>query len=98
MFEGEVNDAVGLSGGIPQAVEIIEIAASHLRPGGGERSRRCIRAGQPEHLMTCAQELRNNGGADLSGRASDEYAHENFLQVADAGSNHAAGCQLLTSL
>jgi hypothetical protein len=36
VLEGEVDDAVGRGRGIPQAVEVVEGAAMHLCPGGGE--------------------------------------------------------------
>ena len=61
---------------LAQAVEIVESAAMHLCPGGGEGGGRGIRAGQPDDLMAGADELGNDGGADPAGRAGDEYAHE----------------------
>ena len=62
--------------GTAQGVEVVERAAMHLRPGGGEGSGRGVRAGQPDDLMAGADELGNDGGADPAGRSGDEYAHE----------------------
>ena len=59
-----------------QAVEVVQGAALHLRPGGGEGSGRGVRAGEPDDLMARADELGNDGGADPAGRAGDEDAHE----------------------
>ncbi len=61
-----------------QAVEIVEGAAVHLRPRGDERGRRGIRTSQPDHLVTCADELGNNGRTDPAGRAGDEDTHEDL--------------------
>ena len=61
---------------IPQSVEIIESATVRLRPGGGERIGRGIRASEPEDLMTRAKELGDDGGTNPSGRAGDEYTHD----------------------
>jgi hypothetical protein len=83
VFERQMDDAIGLGRAAMQAVEIIKAAPMHLRPGGGERSRRSLRSGQPDDLMTCVDELGNNGRADPAGRASDEYTHENVLRVVD---------------
>ena len=76
VLEGEVDHGVRRGGGLPQDVEVIDGAALHLRPGPGERSGRGVRAGEPGDLMTRADQLGNDGGADPAGRAGNEYAHE----------------------
>jgi hypothetical protein len=72
----EVDHAIRRGSCIPQAVEVIESAAMHLRSGGGENSGRGIRAGEPGDLMARADELGYDGGADPAGRAGDENTHE----------------------
>ena len=76
MLEREVDHAIRRGRRAAQAVEVVEGAAMHLRPGGGEGSGRGIRASQPDDLMARADELGNDGGADPAGRAGDENTHE----------------------
>ena len=40
-----------------QRVEVLEAAAVHLGPGGGESSGGGVRAGQPHHLVAGTEEL-----------------------------------------
>jgi len=37
--EGKVDDAVDGAGGLTQAVEVIQVTATHLRSPGGQRGR-----------------------------------------------------------
>ena len=83
VLEREVDHAVRRIGRRAQGVEIVERAATHLRPGGGERGGRVIRAGEPDHLMPRADQFGNDRGADPAGCAGDENTHEN-LQVGAA--------------
>ena len=76
VLEREVDHAIRRGRRALQAVEVVERAALHLGPGGGERRGRGIRAGEPDDLMARADELGNDGGADPAGRAGDEYTHE----------------------
>ena len=55
VLEGEVDDAVGRGGAGAQAVEVVEGAAVHLGPGGGEGRGRGVRAGEPEDLVAGAE-------------------------------------------
>ncbi len=100
VLEREVDHAVRRGGRVPQAVEVVESAALHLRPGGGEGGGRGIRAGQPDDLMARADELGDDGGADPAGRAGDEYTHEKtsrWSTVLGAGLRQTGRCQLLSS-
>ncbi|GII54964.1 hypothetical protein Pth03_33530 [Planotetraspora thailandica] len=75
MLEGQVNDAVGRGGAAAKAVEVVEGAAVHLGAGGRQRGGRPIRAGQADDLVPGFEEFEDDGGPDVPGRASDEYAH-----------------------
>ena len=80
---GEVDDPIGRGRASAQAVEVVESAALHRAPGGGDGSRRSIRTREPDDLMARADELRNHGGADEAGRAGDEHAHEKTLPMVE---------------
>ncbi len=80
VLEREVDHAIRRCGCAPQAVEVVKCAAVHVCSGGGEGSRRGIRAGEPDDLMARAQELGNDGGTNPAGRAGDEDTHEKGLQ------------------
>ena len=66
MVEGRVDDAVGRLCGGAQAVEIIHVAAEDLRPGSGERLGARVRTAEPDHVMACADQFRNQRRADES--------------------------------
>ena len=83
VLERQVDHAVRRGGRSAQGVEVIQGAASNLRPGTGESGSGGIGAGQPGDLMTRADKLGHDGGADPAGRAGDEYTHEKNLQVVD---------------
>ena len=89
VVEREVDDAVRRGRAGAQAVEVVEGAAMHLGPGGGEGGGRGIGAGEPDDLMARADELGDDGGADPAGRAGDEDTHERTSR---------GRCQLLSSL
>src|ERR1019366_5175635 len=101
VLEREVDHAVRRGSCIPQAAEVIEGAAMHLCPGGGEGGGRGVRAAETGDLMARADELGYDGGADPAGRAGDEYTHEKNLQMIGCP-RHRVGaradrCQLLSS-
>ena len=75
VLEREVDHAVRRGRRAAQDVEVIDRAALHLGPGGGEGGGRGVRAGQPGDLMARVDELGNDGGADPAGRAGDENSH-----------------------
>jgi hypothetical protein len=74
--EREVDHAIRRGGRAPQGIEIVNGAAQHLGPCGGEGGGRGVRAGEPCYVMARVDELGNDGGADPAGRAGDEHAHE----------------------
>jgi hypothetical protein len=74
--ERGVDDPVGRGRAGAQAVEVVQRAAVDLRPGGGDRGGRGIRAGEPEDLMARPDQLGDDGGADEAGRAGEENTHE----------------------
>jgi hypothetical protein len=74
VLEGEVDDAVGRSGGLAQPVEIVQVAAPDLSAGGLERPGRAVGARQPHDLMPGLQQLGHDGRADVPGCAGHENA------------------------
>ena len=76
MDVGEVDDRVGADGPGPQGVQVVQIAAEHLGPQGGDGGGRRVGPGEPEDLVTSADELGDDGRSDPAGRPGDEYAHE----------------------
>src|SRR3954470_6100794 len=78
MLERQVDDSVGGLRTSAQAVQVVEVALVHLGAHRLESLRRRIGARQPEYLMTCGDELRNNGRTDEPGRACDEHSHWNL--------------------
>ena len=79
VVEGAMDHALRPGRTTTQAVRIFEIAAMHL----GACRRQCLCAGirprQSEHLMPGAEKLRDDGRADETGGASNEYAHGTTL-------------------
>jgi len=64
--------------GVLESREVVEVAAPYRGAGGGERGGRRIGSRETDHLMTRVEELGDDGGADVAGRAGDEYTHEAF--------------------
>src|SRR5664280_615876 len=75
VLEGQVDDAVRRSDGLPQAVEIVEGAAVHLGPEGLHCCGGCVRTGKSDDLVPGSEKLGDNGGTDVAGRSGDEYLH-----------------------
>ncbi len=75
--EREVEHAVRRGGGAAKDVEIVERspALALLGPGCREGLRGGIRPGEPDDLMTRAEQLGDDGGADEARRAGDENVH-----------------------
>jgi hypothetical protein len=76
VLEGEVNHAVGGRGGVVQTVEVVQVTPVSLGARGRQDGGGAVGAGEADHLVTVCQELRDEGGADVTGRSGDEYAHE----------------------
>ena len=79
MAEGEVHDAVGLLGARPQNLDVLDVAAQDLGAGAGDVLGGGVRAGQAEDLVSLGKEFGDNGRPDPTGRAGDEYAHDENL-------------------
>ena len=75
MVEGRVDDAVGRLCGGAQAVQVVHVAAEDLRPGTGERLGARVRTAEPDHVMACADEFRNEIGTDKAGGAGQKHSH-----------------------
>ncbi len=75
MLEGQVNDAVGRLGGRAQAVEVVQVTAPDLGPGGLKGGGGAVRAGKADHLVAVFEQLGDERRADVPGRAGDEYTH-----------------------
>ena len=71
-----MNDRVGVGRPGPQPVQVRQIPAMHLGPEGGDGGGRGVGPGQPQDLVTRADELGDDGRSDPAGRAGDEYPHE----------------------
>ena len=72
---GEVDDAVAVAGPGPQRGRVAQVAAAYLRAQFGDRLGGGVGAGQPDPLVPVAQQLGDDGRADVAGRTGDEYAH-----------------------
>ena len=66
VLEGEMDDAVGLSGGGRQTVEVVEIAAADLGAHGGNGLGRSVGAGEADDLVAVVEKLGNDGGGDVA--------------------------------
>ena len=75
VLEGQVDDAVGRLGGRAQAVEVVQVAAPDLGARGLEGGGGAVGAGQADHLVAVSEQLGDERGADVPGRAGDEYTH-----------------------
>ncbi len=69
MVEGRVDDAVGQLCGGAQAVQVVHVATENLRPGMGERLGARVRTAEPDHVMACVDEFRNEKATDKAGGA-----------------------------
>jgi hypothetical protein len=45
-----------------RAVEVVDVTAEDLRPGTRERLGACVRTAEPDHMMACVDEFRNEKG------------------------------------
>src|SRR5690606_21450623 len=97
VLEGQVDDAVGRSGGCGEAAEIVEVASVRLGAGSRQSGGGLVRAGQADDLVSRCEEFGDEGGADVSGGSGDEYAHGLRLPAL-APVRGPTRCQLLTSL
>ncbi len=75
VFEGEMNDAVGLSGRGRQTVKVVEIAAADLGTHGGNGLGRGAGAGESDNPVAVVEKFGDDGTGDMARGASYEYAH-----------------------
>jgi hypothetical protein len=71
----DVDDTVGVRSCLLEPVEILKVAATHLRAERGQRRRGSVRPGQAGDLMPSGNELTDDGRTGMAGSASDENAH-----------------------
>ena len=72
--EREVDHAIRRGGRAPQGIEIVNGAAQHLGPCGGEGGGRGVRAGEPDHLVAALEQARHERAADHPRPPGDENA------------------------
>ena len=70
----DVDDAVGVRGRLLEPVEVLEVAATHLRAERGQRRRGRVRPGQAGDLVPGGDELGDDVRTGMAGPASDEDA------------------------
>jgi hypothetical protein len=71
----DVDDTVGVGGRLLEPVEVLEVAATHLRAERGQRRRGGVRPGQAGDLVPGGNELGDDVRTGVAGPASDENAH-----------------------
>ena len=76
VLEGQVDDPVGVGGRLGQAVGVVEVAPLHDGAGRLQPLRRCVGAGQADHLVAGTEELRDDGRADPARCAGDKDSHD----------------------
>jgi hypothetical protein len=75
MNEASVDHSVREGRPIAETIKIIERSTLHIGARRSERRGGSIRTSQPEHLMTCANEFWNDGGANEARSPSDKDTH-----------------------
>ena len=75
VLEGQVDHAVGVGGRLGQAVGVVEVAPLDSGAGGFQLLRRCVGAGQADHLVAGAEQFGDDGRADPTRCAGDEDSH-----------------------
>ena len=71
----DVDDSVGVRGRLLEPVEILEVAAAHLRAERGHRRGGRVRPGQAGDLVPGGDELLDDVRTGMAGPAGDENAH-----------------------
>lgn len=79
MLVGEVEDGVSGRRALPDAVEVVEVAAADLGTLRVEGCGRGVGAGEPDHLVAGGEQLVDRGRTDPPGCSGDEDAHVNDL-------------------
>src|SRR5205807_294257 len=68
--------AGGLLGALPQDVDVLDVAAQDRGARRGDLVGGGVRAGQAEDLVSLGEEFGDDGRSDPTGRAGDEYTHD----------------------
>jgi hypothetical protein len=71
----DVDDAVGVHSRLLEPIEVLKVAAAHLRAERGQRRRGRVRPGQAGDLVPGSDELGDDVRTGMAGPASDENAH-----------------------
>jgi hypothetical protein len=77
----DVKDGIGRSGTAAEAFQVFQITALYLSPGCGQRLGARIAASKTEHLVTCADQFRDDPGTDESCCTCHENTHRNLLYL-----------------
>ncbi len=75
VLEGQVDHPVGVGGRLGQAVGVVDVAPLHGGAGRLQPLRRCLGAGQADHLVAGSEQLGHDGRADPARCAGDEDLH-----------------------
>ena len=75
VVESGVDDAISRRCADPEAVQVVEVAAEHLRPGTGKRLGARIRTAEPDHMVARLNEFRNEMRTDEAGGACQKHSH-----------------------
>jgi len=78
---GEVNDAVGCRGGLPQAVDVVEVASMRRRARRGQGGRTLVRPSQAADSVPGVAEFGDDGRADVPGRAGNKNVRGRSLLI-----------------
>ncbi len=74
--EGEVDDTVGRCGGVPQTVEVLEVAPPHVNTLGRQGGGRLVGAGQAGDLVPGLQEFADDSRTDVPTRTGHKDTHD----------------------
>jgi hypothetical protein len=77
MVESQMDHGIRLGRSAAQAFQVFEIAAVHLGAGASQRIGASLGASQPQNLMTCANELRDQSRTYKSCCTRNENTHRN---------------------
>jgi hypothetical protein len=81
-----MDHAVGFGCATAETIEILHIAAMHLRSHLGERLGPLIGARQPQHLMSGRGQLTNYSRPDKSGRTGHKNTHQKSSRMSEDNS------------
>src|SRR5579863_4222561 len=77
--ESDVKDGIGGSGAATEAFQVLQIAAMDFSASCDQRLGARIAACKTEHLVTCADQFRDNPGTDESCCTCHENTHRDLL-------------------